>query len=221
MDYMKLIERRHSVRAYKEVPVENEKRQIIEEEIGLIKKETRLDFQAFYDEKTCFSSILARYGKFKNADNYIVILQDKNENLEVEAGYFGERLVLKLEELGLNSCWVGLTYSKSKIKEKLEKCKKIVCLIAFGYGQTNGNTRKSKTINDICNLGHDISPKIEKGLRAALLAPTAVNQQKFFFTVKEEDIYLKESGFGFYTKIDLGIVKYHFEIVTGQKVKLE
>lgn len=160
-------------------------------------------------------------GKFKNADNYIVILQDKNENLEVEAGYFGERLVLKLEELGLNSCWVGLTYSKSKIKEKLENCKKIDCLIAFGYGQTNGSTRKSKTVKDICNLGHDIPPKIEKGLKAALLGPTAVNQQKFFFIVKGEDIYLKESGFGFYTKIDLGIVKYHFEIVAGQKVKLE
>nr|MBQ4456441.1 nitroreductase [Clostridia bacterium] len=54
----------------------------------------------------------------------------------------------------------------------------------------------------------------KNGLEAALLAPTAMNQQKFKFERKGDKVYLKTAGLGFYTKIDLGIVKYHFELVS-------
>ena len=56
----------------------------------------------------------------------------------------------------------------------------------------------------------------KKGIDAALLAPTAMNQQKFQFTLKENRV-LAKAGIGFYSKIDLGIVKYHFEIGAGKK----
>lgn len=58
----------------------------------------------------------------------------------------------------------------------------------------------------------------EKGIEAALLAPTAMNQQKFVFELKGDDVRAKVSGFGFYSKVDLGIVKYHFEVATGRHV---
>ena len=54
------------------------------------------------------------------------------------------------------------------------------------------------------------------GIESALLAPTAVNQQKFRFERNGEKVALKVAGLGFYTKIDLGIVKYHFEIGSGK-----
>ena len=41
------------------------------------------------------------------------------------------------------------------------------------------------------------------------------NQQKFFFELKDGTVTAR----GFYSKIDLGIAKYHFEAVTGHKVK--
>lgn len=47
-------------------------------------------------------------------------------------------------------------------------------------------------------------------------APTAMNQQKFYFELKEGKIKAKP-GFGFYTKIDLGIAKYNFEIGAGRE----
>ena len=50
-----------------------------------------------------------------------------------------------------------------------------------------------------------------RGLEAALLAPTAVNQQKFRFSLSGDKVKAK-AGTGFYTKVDLGIAKYHFEL---------
>ena len=52
------------------------------------------------------------------------------------------------------------------------------------------------------------------GVEAALLAPTAMNQQKFVFSLKEDRVSIKP-GLGFYSKVDLGIVKYHFELGAG------
>lgn len=50
-----------------------------------------------------------------------------------------------------------------------------------------------------------------------MLAPTAMNQQKFKFVLKGDQVEAASTG-GFYSKIDLGIVKYHFEAVSGHKV---
>ena len=49
---------------------------------------------------------------------------------------------------------------------------------------------------------------------SSLLAPTAMNQQKFTFTLQGGNRAAK-AGTGFYTKVDLGIAKYHFEIGAG------
>ena len=51
---------------------------------------------------------------------------------------------------------------------------------------------------------------------AALLASTAMDQQKFSFTC-EDGVVTAKPGIGFYTKIDLGIVKYHFESGVGKE----
>ncbi len=59
---------------------------------------------------------------------------------------------------------------------------------------------------------------LKKGMEAVSLAPTAVNQQKFYFELKNGIVTAKNLG-GFYSRIDLGIVKYHFEAVTGHEVK--
>ena len=52
---------------------------------------------------------------------------------------------------------------------------------------------------------------------AARLAPTAMNQQKFRFELRADGTVRAACGSGFYTKLDLGIVKYHFEAASGKK----
>jgi hypothetical protein len=56
------------------------------------------------------------------------------------------------------------------------------------------------------------------GIAAAMLAPTAVNQQKFKFTLHDGNKVEAKALFSMmgYTNIDLGIVKYHFETGAGK-----
>ena len=54
------------------------------------------------------------------------------------------------------------------------------------------------------------------GVEAAMTAPTAINQQKFMLTLMRDGATVKAAaGLGPYAKMDLGIVKYHFEIGAG------
>ena len=71
-------------------------------------------------------------------------------------------------------------------------------------------------MEQVCRTADGTMPDwFQKGVEAALLAPTATNQQKFLFTLSDNQVALKAIA-GFYAKLDLGIVKYHFEIGAGQ-----
>ena len=213
MDIMQIIKARHSVRQYKAQPIEEEKRAQINACIEEANRESKLSIQVFYDEPGCFDSFMAHYGKFENATNYIAIVGGKNE--QEKAGYYGEKVVLKCQELGLNTCWVALTHGKTKAK--LENGQKQLIIIALGYGQAQGVEHKSKPIEELCRADED-AQWFKTGMEAVSLAPTAMNQQKFLFELKD-GVVTATALSGFYSKIDLGIVKYHFEAVTGHEVK--
>lgn len=50
-----------------------------------------------------------------------------------------------------------------------------------------------------------------------MLATTVMNQQKFLFSLNGENVTVKSTG-GFYSKVALGIVQYHFEVRAGRKI---
>lgn len=213
---LELLKKRHSVRQYTEKEIEEDKRKILTDKITEINKKTGLNFQICFDEPKAFDTFLAHYGKFSNVKNYIVLIGTKNNDEAV--GYWGEHLVLKAQELGLNTCWVALTYGKKKVNVTLKKCEKIYCVLALGYGKTQGVEHKVKAIEKVSNSTQDKPKWFFNGVQAALLAPTAMNQQKFKF-VFDNDKVIAKPGRGFYTKIDLGIAKYHFEIGANRKVE--
>ena len=152
-------------------------------------------------------------GKFKNVNNYIVLAGDKKS--EELLGYYGEVLVLTAQEMGLNTCWVGLSYNKKSVKVNIGENEKVHCVISLGYGETPGVQRKSKEVNQVLKLIGDKPDYLDEAVEACLLAPTAVNQQKFKIICDNGKISIKKNGLGFYTDMDLGIVKCHFEMITG------
>ncbi len=212
MKMLELMESRHSVRQYFDRPVRKEKREMIQNLIDESNKESGLSIQVFYDEPKCFDTFLAHYGKFKNVQNYIAIVGKKED--QEKAGYYGEKIVLKCQELGLNTCWVALTHGKTKAV--IKKGEKLLIVIALGYGDTTGVPHKSKPLDKLCKADQDVD-WFELGMKAVSLAPTAINQQKFFFELKDGVVTAKNLG-GPYSLVDLGIAKYHFEVVTGHKV---
>ena len=226
MTIQEAIEARHSVRAYKDQPLSEETVKVLEDEIVTLNNEGQLHIQLICNEPKAFQGTMAKYGKFRNANNYLVMAGKKADDLDERIGYYGEHLVLLAQTLGLNTCWVGLSYSKVPGTYELGKDEKIACYIAIGYGESQGVGHKIKTVEQVSNAS-DITPSwFKKGVEAALLAPTAVNQQKFSFEYvgmsnNHHQVRAKK-GFSMigYTKMDLGIAKYHFEIGAG-KVNFE
>ena len=213
MDILELMKGRHSVRQYKNQAIELAKREAINALINDVNAKSKLSIQAFYDEPKCFNSFMAHYGKFENVENYIAIVGNKNE--QEKAGYYGEKIVLKCQELGLNTCWVGMTHGKSKAE--IKRGQKLLVIISLGYGETQGVPHKSKSIAELGKADHS-TEWFDRGMEAVSLAPTAVNQQKFLFELKNGNVTAKNLG-GFYSNMDLGIAKYHFEAATGHEVK--
>lgn len=223
MTILEAIEARHSVRAYKEQPLTEDVVRVLEEKIECFNQEGKLHIQLVTNEPKAFKGTLAKYGKFKNVSNYLVMAGKKSDDLDECVGYYGEHLVLLAQMLGLNTCWVGLSYSKVPGTFVLANDEKIACYIALGYGETQGASHKVKTIEQVSNVS-DITPSwFKRGVQAALYAPTAINQQKFYFEYvrveNNQHKVLAKKGFSLvgYTHMDLGIAKCHFEIGAGKE----
>ncbi len=215
MEILEIMQQRHSVRQYTDRAIEPEKRTVLDALTQEINRKAGLSVQIIYDDPKCFDSFMAHYGKFAGVRNYIALVGKKAPALDETLGYYGEELVLKAQELGLNTCWVALTHGKSKAV--VGRGEKEVCLIALGYGVTQGVEHKSRPMQELCTCGEPMPEWFRCGMNAAMLAPTAMNQQKFRFELLPDGTVKAACGSGFYTKLDLGIVKYHFEAVTGKK----
>lgn len=214
-EMMDLIRARHSVRQYTGKPIPEDDRERLNAYTEELNREGSLHIQILYDEPECFNTRMAHYGRFRNCNDYIAMVGKKAPDLEERCGYYGERLVLKAQELGLNTCWAALTHGKSKATTADGETE--VILIALGYGKTQGSGRKSKSAADVSNLSSDSPEWFRKGIEAALLAPTAVNQQKFKLTLSGNQVSARPGRIGSCLKIDLGIVKCHFEIGAGKE----
>lgn len=213
---MEAMKERHSVRQYEDRPLDQNAVAALQEEISACNREGGLHIQLVTNEPKAFDGFMAHYGKFSGVRNYIAMIEKKGPDLEEKCGYYGERLVLKAQQLGLNTCWVAMTYSKIKTAFTVADGEKLCIVISLGYGKTNGVPHKSKSADAVAKADGVFPAWFKAGVEAALLAPTAMNQQKFLFTLDGNRVSAK-AGFGFYTKIDLGIARYHFEIGAGKE----
>ncbi len=214
MDIKEAINQRHSVRAYLDKPIENELKEKLLSLMTECNRDYGLNIQFVTDEPKAFDTFLAHYGKFSGVKNYFALIGKKSDDLEEKVGYCGEKIALYAQALGLNTCWVALTYKKVKDAYVVNKDEKLISLLAVGYGKTQGVAHKSKDISKV-SVAENAPEWFIDGVKAALLAPTALNLQKFVFTLTDGNKVSAKAKRGTYSKIDLGIVKYHFEIGAG------
>lgn len=213
MDLLEAMQKRHSVRSFTDRKIDAETEAELRRLMEAYNKESGLHMQLITNEPKAFDGMMAHYGKFSGCTDYIALVGKKGA--EENCGYYGEKIILKAQQLGLNSCWVAMTYSKSKAPCVIAKGEKLYLVIALGYGETQGVPHRSKPMSQLCEVGGVMPDWFENGMKAAMLAPTAMNQQKFMITLKDNTVYAK-ALLGFYAKIDLGIVKCHFEIGAGE-----
>ena len=221
MTISEAIVARHAVRRYIDKPIDAETVAKLREIIDQCNREGGLNMQLVTDEPKAFAGPLAKYGVFSGVSNYLVLPGRKGQ--EEQLGYYGEQVVLTAQTLGLNSCWVGLTYRKQPDHYTLAEGERLMYVIALGYGAIQGVQRpQRKGFDDVARIKTDdgVCPEwFRKGVEAALLAPTAVNQQKFVFTLMDNNLVEAAKTFSLlgYTSVDLGIAKCHFEIAAGKE----
>lgn len=214
MDKMELMKSRHSVRTYNDTKISEEHIQLLLDLITACNQEGDLHIQLVLDDPAAFSGIIPKFGRFRNVQNYLALIGKPSPTLQERIGYYGEKIVLKAQELKLNTCWVAGTYNKKKCPAIIEPDEKLVCVISIGYSDENGSPRKTKAITELCHTPGEMPDWFRLGMEAVQLAPTAMNQQKFTFSLLGNTVKA-EAGKGFNSKIDLGIAKYHFELGAG------
>lgn len=213
------IEARHSVRSYTDDPLGADVVEPLRAAIAAVNEEANLNIQLALDEPRAFSGFKAKLVNFKGAQNYLALIGPECRELDGILGYYGEKLVLLAQSLGLNSCWVGGTYKVVNRAYNVDLGQKLSAVVALGYGTTAGVPHKSKAPQDVCP-GYDSAPDwFQRGVDAALLAPTALNQQKFSFALAGEQdglpVVRAATKRGAFTQMDLGIAQCHFEIGAG------
>ena len=223
MTLQEAVVARHSVRQYHEKPIEAEIIKRLNEEIALCNQEGGLHIQIVTAEPKAFAGGMAKYGKFSGVSNYLAMVGPKGADEDI--GYYGERLVLLAQTLGLNSCWVGLSFKKQPDQYTVADDEKLYCVIALGYGANQGVQHPMRPMEKFLGAQasrlqiNNLPDWFRRGMEAALLAPTAVHQQKFEFELLDDHSVAARARFTLigYGKMDLGIVKYHFEVGAGKE----
>ena len=162
MNYSALIQNRKSVREFKDkkVPaaVLAEIEAYYQKPCKRLIPGLKTELRVFGDEAKEALEGAAGYNQFLiGAPQYLVLLSEKGELAEENAGYIMEDLVLKLTDMDLGSCWLTFTDS-TKVKEALNIASEleVAAIAAFGYGV---KAKKRLRINILSMSNVDISAK--------------------------------------------------------------
>lgn len=212
MNELEAVKERHSVRSYKDKKIESRTIQKLNEMIADCNEKGNLHIQLVEDAGKTFNKLLNKFMGLGSAPSVIACIGKDDETLDERIGYYGQKIVLYAQMLGLNTCWAG-TFNPKNVNAEIKSGERLAIVIAVGYGVNNGRVRKSKSAEQVVRGGTNGKPEwFMKGVETALLAPTAVNQQKFEIVLNDdESVDIVDKG-GILSKIDKGIVKYNFEI---------
>ena len=215
---MELMEQRHSVRRYTDKFISDKKAKQLQECIDACNAESGLSIYLVRNEPKAFSNIAAHYGHFEGVGNYLVIAGPDAPEYDEKAGYYCQELVLLAQEMGLRTCWVALTFSKRHVRKGLPAGTKLWYVISLGYGETDGRAHKTRSPQDLSNITEESPAWFKQGVRGAMLAPTAINQQSFYIALSEDQktVSIVAKG-GPCCQCDLGIVKHDFELAAGKQ----
>ena len=174
-----------------------------------------LSFAEFLENAgNTYNKLLNKVMGLSSAPSVIACVGKDNNSLDQRVGYYGEKLVLLAQKLGLNTCWAG-TFNRKNINAEVNDGERLVISIAIGYGKNQGKQHKSKSAEDVTEVEGTRPEWFDNGVEMALLAPTAVNQQKFVIKLRSDETVEFINNAGMLGEVDLGIVRYHFEVGSG------
>ena len=210
-DTMDIIRARHSVRSYDGKPLDEQARSGLERVIDACRAESGLDIQLVTSNPEAFN-FAGKIGFVKGADAHIAFVTEGRTQDEA-VGFWGQRIVLEAQRMGLNTCWVAFI-ARKKSRAVVPAGKTLRIGIAVGRGTTAGKPRKTKPASALSRVeGGEAPAWFALGMEAAQLAPTAMNNQHFLITLLADGCTVRAEAIknGSWDAIDLGIVKRNFE----------
>lgn len=230
MTKLEAIDERRSRRLYLNEPLDASVRAKLQTHIDAYNAQSGLSIQFIEDGSAAFSSFRKTYGLFSGVRSLLAMVGPKNDPyLKEKIGYFGEMLVLDATMMGLGSCWVGGTFDSKNNLFQLSEEESLICVIPIGAVETLSFKEKmvhqmvagkSKTIEQVLKTDAKIPELYLDGLSAALKAPSAANRQPVRFVYYKDELSAYTEDDGKFNLVDLGIVKAHFDVVTGGRFAL-
>ena len=210
-----MMEKRHTVRKYLDKPLDMDLIGLLNDRIERNNCVYNLTFKLITNNSDGLSS-LARLMSNNSVQNYIILAGKDNSDLDKKIGYCGADLILYAQSLGLNTWWCGGMFNgKNALKYLDNKAVRVNGVIAIGYGKTQGVPHKSKTADQVSHFKGDAPGWFKSGIKALLLAPSALNRQPYIVNGEGNKVSLKVKN-GTFSQVDLGIGKYFFELGAGK-----
>ena len=210
-----MMEKRHTVRKYLDKPLDMDLIGLLNDRIERNNCVYNLTFKLITNNSDGLSS-LARLMSNNSVQNYTILAGKDNSDLDKKIGYCGAGLILYAQSLGLNTWWCGGMFNgKNALKHLDNKAVRVNGVIAIGYGKTQGVPHKSKTADQVSHFKGDAPGWFKSGIKALLLAPSALNRQPYIVNGEGNKVSLKVKS-GTFSQVDLGIGKYFFELGAGK-----
>ena len=230
------IQKRQSVRTYTGQPLNDE-------HIALI-KQYMSQLQAPFGVKAKIELIrnnsvekrikLGTYGWIKGANEYLALIYQTAPFAETAAAYLFEEVVLYCTSIGLGTCWLGGSFSRSDFKKQLilapnEKLR-IVSPVGYAYTgdkkrflekyivQSEKNRMRKPFETLFFNLNFDnpltatAAGEYFQPLEMVRLAPSANNKQEWRILFEEKALHFYKKPYPMFDAIDMGIALCHFEL---------
>jgi len=160
MNYSALIQNRKSVRAFTDKYVSFDDMDKIKayhrKSVRRLLPDVETELRLFGLDARAVLEGAAGYKQFLvGSPQYMVLLSEKHPHAVENAGFVMEDLILKLTDMGLDSCW--LTFHDSeyvKTALEIESDLDVVAIAAFGYGE---KTTKRLRLNAVSMSDVDVS----------------------------------------------------------------
>jgi nitroreductase len=235
MKTIETIKKRRSVRTYTGEPLRNEHILQIKQYISQLQApfgiNARIEqINMHSDEKPIK---LGTYGWIKGACNYMALIFEDAPFAETAAAYMFEQTILFCTDLGLGTCWLGGSFSRSDFKKQiqLKENEKLRIVSPIGYASdrkrflekyivgAEKNHSSRKPFGEIffdknfdiplteTNAGVFLTP-----LEMVRLAPSANNTQEWRVLLEDKALHFYKKPYLMFDSIDIGIALCHFEL---------
>ncbi|MBM7624823.1 nitroreductase family protein [Sporohalobacter salinus] len=232
-EWLEAVETRKSRRCFTDKSIEEEKIARIEE--------CCVEFRPFSGVRgvlvkdlgdDIFNGIIGSYGKVKGASSYLALIGDKTiSHIEAKIGYLGEGLILEATSIGLSTCWIGGFFKPKVVAEQIDLAEeeKVFAVSPLGYAKESKSfeekimgfltkSRQRKSLSEIANNYDETEWPIwaKKGIKAARVAPSAINRQPWRFIYEGDSMLLSldniDDEYDVSKELDCGIAMLHFEL---------